>query len=95
MAQENLSTSLNSLKDSSFPTSNQNYSCWVAIKCQTETEGSHQLEPLNYNLPNKKYNNTRDSNTGGDIHGHHQTVSTKIRLVTFFAGEDGEALYSQ
>ena len=39
MAQKNLSTSLNSLKDSSFPTSNQNYSCWAAIKCQTETEG--------------------------------------------------------
>ena len=55
MAQKILSTSLNSLKDSSFPTSDQNFSYWVAIKCQTETEGSHQLDPFNYNLSNKQY----------------------------------------
>ena len=35
--------------------------------------------------------NTRDDST----HGHHQTVNTKIRLIVFFAAEDGEALYSQ
>ena len=30
------------------------------------------------------------------IHGHHQMVNTKIRLINiFFAAEDGEALYSQ
>ena len=28
-------------------------------------------------------------------HGHHQMVNTKIRLIIFFAVEDGEALYSQ
>ena len=28
-------------------------------------------------------------------HGHHQMVSTKIRLLIFFAARDGEALYSQ
>jgi len=28
-------------------------------------------------------------------HGHHQIVNTKIRLIIFFAGKDGEALYSQ
>ena len=28
-------------------------------------------------------------------HGHHQMVSTEIRLITFFAAKDGEALYSQ
>ena len=28
-------------------------------------------------------------------HGHHQMVNTKIRLITFFAAKDGEALYSQ
>ena len=33
----------------------------------------------------------RDNST----HGHHKMVSTKIRLFIFFAGEDGEALYSQ
>ena len=26
---------------------------------------------------------------------HHQIVNTKIRLITFFAAKDGEALYSQ
>jgi len=29
------------------------------------------------------------------IHGHHQLVNTKIRLIIFFAAEDGEALQSQ
>ena len=28
-------------------------------------------------------------------HGHHQMVNTDIRLIIFFAGKDGEALYSQ
>ena len=36
-------------------------------------------------------NNTRDDST----HGHHQMVNTEIRLILFFAAEDGEALYSQ
>ena len=26
---------------------------------------------------------------------HHQMVNTKIRLIIFFAGEDGKSLYSQ
>ena len=34
--------------------------------------------------------NTRDDSA----HGHHQMVSTKIRLIIFFAAE-GEAIYSQ
>ena len=29
------------------------------------------------------------------LHGHHQMVKTQIRLIIFFAAEDGEALYSQ
>ena len=28
-------------------------------------------------------------------HGHHQMVNSEIRLIIFFAAEDGEALYSQ
>ena len=28
-------------------------------------------------------------------HGHHQMVNTKIRLIIFFAANDGEALYSE
>ena len=27
--------------------------------------------------------------------GHHWVINTEIRLITFFAVEDGEALYSQ
>ena len=29
------------------------------------------------------------------MHGHHQMVKTKIRLIIFFAAKDGETLYSQ
>ena len=29
------------------------------------------------------------------LHGHHQMVNTKIRLIIFFAAKDVEALYSQ
>ena len=36
-------------------------------------------------------NNTKNDST----HGHHQIVNTKTKLIAFFAGEDGEALYSQ
>ena len=36
-------------------------------------------------------NSTREDST----HGHHQVVNTKIRLIIFFAANDGEALYSQ
>ena len=38
-----------------------------------------------YTLP------TRDDSTLG----HNQMVNTKIRLIIFFAAQDGEALYSQ
>ena len=36
-------------------------------------------------------NNTRDNST----HGHHQMVNTELRLIVFFAAEDGKTLYSQ
>ena len=36
-------------------------------------------------------NNTREDST----HGHHQMVSSEIRLITFCAAKDGEALHSQ
>ena len=36
-------------------------------------------------------NNTREDST----HGHHQMVNTKIRLIIFFAANDGDALYCQ
>ena len=36
-----------------------------------------------------------DSTREDSTHGHHQMVNTKIRLITFFAAKDGEALYSK
>ena len=42
-------------------------------------------------ITNTFSNNTREDS----IHGYHQTVNTKIRLIMFFAAKDGEALYSQ
>ena len=32
---------------------------------------------------------------GDSTNGHHQMVNTEIRLILFFAAEDGEALCSQ
>ena len=42
-------------------------------------------------IANTLFQYTREDST----HGHHQMVNTKIRLIIFFAAEDGEALYSQ
>ena len=42
-------------------------------------------------ITNTLFHNTREDS----IHGHHQMVNTKIRLIIFFAAKDGEALYSQ
>ena len=36
------------------------------------------------------------NNTGDDLtHGHHQMVNTKIRLIMFFAAEDGAGLHGK
>ena len=40
---------------------------------------------------NAPFNNTKDDST----HRHHHIVNTEIRLITFFAAQDLEALYSQ
>ena len=37
------------------------------------------------------FQQTRDDST----HGYHKMVNTEIRLIVFFAAEDGEALCSQ
>ena len=42
-------------------------------------------------IANSLFHNTREDST----YGHHQMVNTEIRLIMFFAGKDGEALYSQ
>ena len=42
-------------------------------------------------IANTLFNNTKEDST----HRHHQMINTEIRLITFFAAKDGEALYSQ
>ena len=42
-------------------------------------------------ITNTLSQHTRDNTT----HGLHQMVNTKIRLIIFFASEDGETVYSQ
>ena len=37
------------------------------------------------------FNNTRKDST----RGYHLIVNTEMRMITFFAAKDGEALYSQ
>ena len=44
-----------------------------------------------WDLPRPGFNNTR----GHFTQRHHQMVNTKIKLITFFVAEDGEAVYSQ
>ena len=42
-------------------------------------------------ITNTLSNNTREDS----IHGRHQMVNTEIRLILFFVGKGGKALYSQ
>ena len=44
-------------------------------------------------LANTLLNNTTDQSQS--THGHHQSIFTEIRLIIFFAVEDGETLYNQ
>ena len=63
------------------------------FKVQNEA-GQRLTEPLSREHTSQQTassNNTREDST----HGHHQMVNTEIRLIIFFAGKDGEALYSQ
>ena len=42
-------------------------------------------------IANTLFQKTREDS----IHGHHQMVNTKIRLIILFAAKDGKALHSQ
>ena len=75
---------------------------WVAIPfsrrsslprdwtCVSHIAGRFFTKRMNYSQQTPSSNNTEDS-----IHGHHQIISTEIRLIIFFGAKDGEALYSQ
>ena len=51
----------------------------------------HRVLPREHTGHRKCPLNTREDST----HGHHQMANTEIRLIMFFAIEDGEILYSQ
>ena len=60
----------------------------------------HKMSRAKANSVAKKthwsYKSPSSNNRGYDsIRGHHQMVNTEIRLITFFAAQEGEALYSQ
>ena len=42
-----------------------------------------------------KLENSSNNAREDSIHGHHQMVNTKIKLIIFFAAKDGEALNNQ
>ena len=50
----------------------------------------HCIPGMQLNLYQLNHNTRKDY-----THTHHQMVNTKIRLIIFFAAEDGEALNSQ
>ena len=56
---------------------------------QLKKAGKRLIEFCQENSPSS--NSTREDTT----HGHHQMVTTKIRMIIFFAAKDPEALYSQ
>ena len=94
-----------------FPGKSMGVGCHCLLECESrksENTGSNrQIWPWNTEWSRAKTNrisprkctghskhplhNTREDS----IHGHHQMVNTKIRLIIFFAAKDGEALYSQ
>ena len=62
---------------------------WSTKWSRAKAKSFAKRMPWSYQTPSS--NNTRDKST----HGHHQMVNTEIRLIIFFVGKDGEALYSQ
>ena len=50
-----------------------------------------------WNFVERTHWQTPSSNNTGDksTHGHHHIVNLEIRMITFFAAKDGEALYRE
>ena len=59
------------------------------LREQNEAGQSLTVLPREYTGHNK---HSLPTTQGNSTHGHHQMVNTKIRLIMFFAAEDGEAL---
>ena len=65
------------------------FSLGVQNEAQQRITEFHPMNTLV--IANTVPKNTREDST----HEHHQMVNTEIRLILFFAAEDGETLYSQ
>ena len=69
-----------------------NRQVWSWSTKQSRAKANKSFAKRTYWLEQTPFsNNTRDSSTCG----HHQMVSTEIRLIMFFVAKDGEALSSQ
>ena len=67
----------------------QQASLTLEYKCRAKANGALPREHTGHSKLSS--NNARDDSTLE----HHQMVNNEIRLITFFAAEDGEALYRQ
>ena len=79
----------------------------LELTCKKDTWSNRQVWPWSTKWSRAKANRVFQrehtghskhhlSTTWDDCtHGHHQMVKTEIRLIIFFAPEDGEILYSQ
>ena len=56
-----------------------------------QSKGNSFTKKMHWSKQTPSSNSTREDST----YGHHQVVNSEIRLIIFFAAEDGEALYSQ
>ena len=64
----------------------------MALECKIKQGKANRILPREHTAHSKHPLLTTQEKT---LHGHHQMVNTEIRLVMFFAAEDGEALVSQ
>ena len=64
----------------------------MAFEYENKAGQGNRVLPREYTGHSKHTLSTTQEKT---THGHHQMVNIEIRLIIFFATEDGEALYSQ
>ena len=63
----------------------------MALEYKSRSKANSFAKRTHWSEQTPSSNKTRDDTK----HGHHQMANTEIRLIIFFAAEDGEALYSQ
>ena len=68
-----------------------NRQVWACSMKWSRAKANRILPRVHQSEQTPSSNSTRNDST----HGHHQVVTTKIRLIIFFAAKDGEILYIQ